>query len=248
MKHFIFSRTEGEASTVEPVYPDQPEIPRVDSNRRACAPTPLVRLVESPQTSLRSQLQHCEFCEGRAHKYQCMWDKFSVCGYYRVCRFVYPTCCLTPGLKNGEVKAKDLNQAEQKETTASDEKTVGDSSKENKEDKTEAGDKNSFEDINEENRENGDEDNCGGKTGTVIPNSIGEESEGKSEEDNVIDTAPSDVQRQGNIGSADDVDEEHASKDTEEKKPAEEAGQATQDSVKHSTSVQDSEQVKLPAV
>ena len=29
-----------------------------------------------------------------------MWDKYSLCGYYRVCRFVYPTCCVTPPLKD----------------------------------------------------------------------------------------------------------------------------------------------------
>lgn len=64
----------------------QPEIPMVS------VLPPIVRLVETPISSLSSVLAKCEFCDDGFSK-GCMLDRNTVCGYFRWMTYVYPSCC-----------------------------------------------------------------------------------------------------------------------------------------------------------
>ena len=54
---------------------------------------PIVRLIEKPIIKMTSLLQACQFCS-KSKIDTCYFNRYSFCGYYRIFRFVRPTCCV----------------------------------------------------------------------------------------------------------------------------------------------------------
>ncbi len=57
----------------------------------------IVTLIESPEQTaapLASQLSSCVYCTTDSPIRSCDFDRESLCGYYRMWKFAYPTCCI----------------------------------------------------------------------------------------------------------------------------------------------------------